>query len=102
MQPKEVWFMLVVIAKRSIREKLVKRLYEFEAAMINQTLVKGSAKEGLLRTLGFGEETSKVMLSGFIREQHVESVFHVLETEYHFDKPNSGFAFTIPVEEISY
>lgn len=102
MKTKECWTLLVVIAKRKDKEKLVKALFEREVLMMNQSLVKGSAKEGLLRALGFSREVHNVMLSGFIKESQTSEVLALLVDKFNFNAPNSGFAFTIPVESISY
>lgn len=99
---KEEWVLLVVIAKRAHKKSIVKRLYELEAAMVTKTLVHGSAKEGFLRALGLTREDSQMMLNAFIKVEKVSELFTFLNDVHHFNKPNSGFAFTIPVEKISY
>ncbi len=102
MSHNEEWVNLIIITKRANKRNIVQMLYDHEAAMIIQAYAHGSAPDGILRALGLTSEEKKLFLSCFIAESKVESVFEHLNTQYHFYAANTGFAFTIPVEKISY
>ncbi|HNX16204.1 MAG TPA: hypothetical protein PKO28_02375 [Bacilli bacterium] len=102
MANKDEWVLLAIIAKRSQKQKILQSIVDFGVAMINQVLAKGSAKEGLLRTLGLTREEQYVFLSGFVPHEKVGEIFDLLKSQYNFNKPNSGIAFTIPLDKISY
>ena len=102
MNHNEEWVNLVIITKRANKKDIVQMLYDHEAAMIIQAYAHGSATDGILRALGFTSEEKKLFLSCFIAESKVEEVFAYLNHQYHFNAANTGFAFTIPVEKISY
>ena len=102
MTHKEEWVVMVIITRRKYKAELVKMLYDHEAAMVHQTYAKGSAKASFLRALGPTQEQSKLFLLGFVKTDQVPAIFSVLEYKYKFKEPNSGFAFTFPLEKISY
>lgn len=102
MPHKEEWVNLIIITKRAHKKEIIQMLYEHEAAMVIQTYAHGSAKDGLLRALGLVQEEDKLFLTCFIPTIRVQEVFNFLNYRYHFNRPNTGFAFTLPVEKISY
>ncbi|OQA79277.1 MAG: hypothetical protein BWY30_00167 [Tenericutes bacterium ADurb.Bin239] len=102
MTHKEEWVVMVIIARRKHKSELVKMLYDHEAAMVHQTYAKGTAKASFLKSLGFTLEQNKLFLLGFVKTNQVPAIFSVLEHKYQFKQPNSGFAFTFPLEKISY
>jgi len=98
----EEWVNLIIITKRANKKEIVQMLYDHDAAMVIQAYAFGSATDGFLRALGLTQEEKKLFLSCFIAENRVQEVFNYLNYKYHFNAPNTGFAFTIPVEKISY
>ena len=102
MNHNEEWVNLIIITKRSHKKDIVQMLYDHEAAMVIQAYAYGSATDGILRALGLTSEEKKLFLSCFIAESEVEKVFTHLNKKFKFHAANTGFAFTIPVEKISY
>ena len=102
MSHREEWVNLIIISKRAHKKEIIEMLYEHEAAMVIQTYAHGSAKDGLSRALGLTPEDSKIFLTCFIPTLRVREVFNFLNYKYHFNRPNTGFAFTLPVDKISY
>lgn len=98
----EEWVNLIIITKKSHKKDIVQMLYDQEAAMVIQAYAYGSATDGILRALGLTRDEKKLFLSCFIAESKVEKVFNYLNTNFKFHAANTGFAFTIPVEKISY
>lgn len=95
-----VW--LVVIANTSIKDKLLKGLGEHGAVLFNSTYGRGTARSQILETLGFSVEPRKVILTSFVKKSNVANVFNYLTSVCKFNQPNTGFAFTIPIEKVTY
>lgn len=102
MPHREEWVNLIVIAKRVYKQEIIDMLHKHGSVMVLQTYVHGSAKDGVLRALGMTPEDNRALLMCFIAKERVQEVFNFLNYKYHFNRPNTGFAFTLPVEKISY
>ncbi len=51
--------------------------------------------------LGLVPEEHKVLITCLISRGKVDKVMEMLEREFHFNRPNTGIAFTIPIEKLS-
>ncbi len=95
--------LLVIIAERPLKHKLVIALSEIEAVLINTTYARGSMKKNqLLRTLGLTVEQKKVLITCLLERKNVSKIFEILNDKFKFKQPNTGIAFTFPLESISY
>ena len=94
---------LFIIAGRSARDDLLKALLASEIHLINTVYGKGMADLSYLsHTLGFIPEDNKVMISCISTCARIEAVLKMLEDKFEFNKPNTGIAFTVPVDRVTY
>ena len=92
-----------IIAGRKIKEDLLGAVIEAGGRIINTIYGRGSVKASLLMdVLGLVPEEDKVILTFLISHEKSEALFQTLVEEFNFNKPNTGIAFTIPVEGLSY
>lgn len=93
---------LTVITGRKQRAALVSALSAAGGRLIKITYAKGSVKASFLQDmLGLVPEENKVIITCILPCQKVDCVLSLLVKEFHFDQPNTGIAFTIPVEKCS-
>ena len=51
--------------------------------------------------LGLMPEEKKIVITSLLTSAASKTVLKLLETDFDFDKPNTGIAFTVPVETVS-
>ena len=94
---------LTLIAGRNQKEVLLTALANHGARLINTLYGKGSVKAGFLRDmLGLVPEENKVLITCLISDEKSAAIFKMLTEDFHFDKPNTGIAFTIPIDKLSF
>ena len=94
---------MAIIAGRNQKDHLLTGLSEKGGHVINIFYGKGSIKTNVLMdTLGLVHEESKVLITCLVSETEADAIFDMLAADFHFDKPNTGIAYVIPVEELSY
>jgi hypothetical protein len=94
---------LTVIAGRKTKQELVNSLAEFECTRINVVYGKGFVKSNdFLAAFGFVNEADKIIITSLTNSARVDTVFEMLNTKFNFDKPNTGIAFTVPVNNLVY
>ena len=94
---------LTVIARRKNKDELLNTLSAEGGRLINIVYGKGSVKSSyLMDILGLVADENKVVITCLIRSEKTDSVLDNLVKNFDFDKPNTGIAFTIPVENLSF
>lgn len=94
---------LFVIANRKEKENLIKALMEADAKFFNMIYASGSIKSNeIFKALGLVVEQNKVIITCFMKKHKAPSAIEMLNTKFKFDEPNTGIAFTVPVEEIKH
>ena len=94
---------LILIAERKKKEEFLTVLSRAGARIINTIYGRGSAKvNSLMEMLGIIPDDDKVVITCLISRENSDDVFEILVKEFNFDKPNTGIAFSIPVEGLSY
>ena len=94
---------LVLIAGRKQKDKLLKALSENGGHFFNIYYGKGSVKASfLMDAFGLVPEENKVLITCLLSSTEAEVIFNLLVKDFHFDKPNTGIAYTMPVEKLSY
>src|SRR5574344_1139472 len=92
---------LMVIAPREQKDKLVSELHDNNANYLNVMFGHGSLDGSKLATLfPFATEPRKVVITAFVRSSQVTGLLMLLEEKFMFNQANTGFAFTIPIENI--
>ena len=94
---------MYIITKRSKKEEIISELINYGTVAIDYIYCMGSyEKQNLFNILGFMHDKEKVLITGLNSKKHSDTIIEVLNEKYHFKKSNSGIAFTIPVEKVSY
>ena len=94
---------MVVIAGRNLQNRLLTVIAENGGHVISVFYGKGSVKSGYLMDMfGLVHEKNKVLIACLTSESEASVIFDILVADFHFDKPNTGIAYTIPVEQLSY
>ena len=94
---------LILIAERKKRDEFLTVLSRAGARIINTIYGRGSAKvNSLMEALGIIPDDDKIVITCLISGENSDDVFEILVKEFNFDKPNTGIAFSIPVEGLSY
>jgi hypothetical protein len=94
---------LVIIAGRKLKDELLTALSEHGGHFINIYYGRGAVKAGyLMDALGLTPDEGKVVITCLSSSTEADAIFDMLVSDFHFDKPNTGIAYTIPVEKLSY
>lgn len=94
---------LTLIAGRKQKDALLSALAASGAKLINTMYGKGTVKATYLENLfGLVPEENKVVISCVLLHEHSPAILRMLEEKFHFNKPNTGIAFTIPVDRLSF
>jgi hypothetical protein len=93
---------LTLIAGRKQKDALLDALSESGGRLLRIVYGKGSAGINYLKDmLGFSPEENKVLITCLLPSDKTDAVLNMLIEKFHFDKPNTGIAFTVPVERLS-
>ncbi|MDR3318456.1 MAG: hypothetical protein LBS99_03380 [Clostridiales bacterium] len=94
---------LFVIANRNIKDELIKELTECKEMFFHTVYGKGSVKSNqFLQAFGFHVEQEKVLLIGLISRENSARAFDILIERFKFNKPNTGIAFSVPIDKLKY
>lgn len=94
---------MVVIAGRELQDKLIAMISENGGHVINIYYGRGTHKSGsIMDIFGLVREQDKVVISCLISESEAAAIFDILIMDFRFNKPNTGIAYVIPVEQLSY
>lgn len=94
---------LTLIAGRKQKAAMVSALSAAGGRLIKIVYAKGSVKSSYLRDMfGLVPEEHKVLITCLLPCDKVDAVLAMLEEKFRFDQPNTGIAFTIPVEKLSF
>lgn len=93
---------LTIVSKRNKREALLESLTKSGCHLINIMYGRSSIrKDYLLELLGMVEDEDKLVINMILSSDKTDQVFHLLNKKFQFNKPDTGIAFTIPVEMLS-
>lgn len=94
---------LTLIAGRKHKDALLDALFKAGGRLINIVYGRGSVKSSYIKDmLGLVPEENKVVITCLLPGEKSDAVLDMLVREFNFDKPNTGIAFTIPVEKLSF
>ncbi len=94
---------LVIISNHKNKDKFLSLLGDYGARQIDTVYGYGSmSPSALAAAFGLEGEQGRVLISCLIRTENVRELIDVLCDEYHFDKPNTGIVFTIPVQGLTF
>lgn len=93
---------LTLIAGRKDQDQLVRTLREAGGQLIHVQYAKSSDTAGLfMDMLGLLVEKKKVVITCLLPGSISDAVLDRLTGQYRLDQPNTGVAFTLPVEYLS-
>lgn len=94
---------LVVIAGRKKKDALLSALSQSGAHLTCIVYGRGTVKASYLKdALGLVPEENKVVIHCAMASDRADGVLNMLYEKFNFDKPNTGVAFTIPIERLSF
>ena len=94
---------MVLIAGRELQDRLVTMITENGGHVTNIFYGKGAVKSSYIMSMfGLVHEKNKVLINCLISESEVDDIFNILAADFHFEKPHTGIAYTIPVVGLSY
>ncbi len=89
----------ILICDRKKKNTFIELLSASGAVGIETIYARGSARAGVLaKAFGFEVEEHKVVISGLLKTSRAVKLTRKLCEEYGFNHPNTGVAFSIPVD----
>lgn len=93
---------MTLIAGRKHKSALLDAIAKAGGHLINVVYGQGSAESSYLTDMfGFVPEVDKVVITCLLSGDKADAALDMLVEKFHFDKPNTGIAFTTPVEMLS-
>ena len=94
---------LVLVAGRKQKEALLCALSDAGVHLTNTIYGKGTVNASYLKNiLGLVPEENKVVITCVLNHNKVDSVFKMLIEKFNFDKPNTGIACVLPIDQLSF
>lgn len=94
---------LIIITDRKKKDEIVSLLNQSCAKLISTIYGKGSVKAGLVKdAFGFVPEENKIIATCLLSGEKAGALIDTLNKDFRFDKPNTGFAFSLPVSGLSF
>jgi len=94
---------IVLIAGRKQKGRLLAALSARGCCVVNICYGKGSTKAGyLMDTFGLVHEENKVVITCIASGEEADAIFDMLSVDFKFNDPNTGIAYIIPVDTLSY
>ena len=94
---------LTLIAERNKRESLLVALSESGIHLVNTSYGTGFAELGYLEyAFGLNKEQRKTVMTCISTKTKVDILLKRLVDEFNFDEPDTGIAFTIPIEKVAF
>ncbi len=99
---KKLYYFVLICAKNSHR-KYISLLTESGGRSVGCALGHGSVKgSALMKAFGLDSETGRAVITCLMPSDKAEALVETLCTEHGFDGPNSGIAFCIPIDSLSF
>lgn len=103
MEDKDSLVLLTVIAGRKKKDVLLKALSEAGACVTNTMYARGTVEAGYMeRVFGFVPEVHKVLMTSILSTRNAQKMLTILNERFDFDKPNTGVAFTVPLDWLTF
>lgn len=94
---------ITIIAGRKGKDDLLTALHAAGLKMINTMYGKGTVEAGYIKNvLGLIPENNKIIITGLTPTENTGNIFGLLKRQFQFDNPNTGIAFTVPLEKLSF
>jgi hypothetical protein len=94
---------MVLIAGRTELNALLSMLLDSGIHIIHTLYGKGTVKANYLQnTFGLIPEEKKVVITCLSTQAKADAVLELLVEKFHFNEPNTGIAFTVPISRVSF
>ena len=94
---------LVVVAERKQKDALLTALLDEGIRLINTVYGKGTVNENyFLTTFGLVPERNKAVILCVSTRVKAQAALDMLTEKFDFEKPNTGIAFTMPVDKVCF
>lgn len=95
---------LLLISGRKQKDDLLALLTHLNASVVNISYGRGSVKANspLVEVFGFVPEEHKVIITCLLSHDKADVVIERLEKKFDFNKKNTGIAFTVDVDRLSF
>ena len=94
---------MTLIAGREKKEALLTALAEAGIHLANTAYGRGFFEAGYLEyTFGLNKENRKTVITCISTSIKVDAFLDRLTNEFNFNDPDTGIAFTIPIEKVAY
>lgn len=94
---------LSLIAERKMKTALLDAMSESGGRIMHSMYGRGSVRASQLREVfGLVVEENKVLITCLLSREKADIVLQMLVDKFDFNKPNTGVAFTIPVDRLSF
>lgn len=92
---------LVIIIGREKKEDVINALSVLGVRFMNTMYCKGTFKSVALQSaLGLVPEKNKVMITTASTYSKASAILDMLNKKFNFDKPDTGIAFTMPINRV--
>ena len=93
----------VIIVDQKHRKKITSLIMENGGHEVDIVYGKGSVNVGIIaEAFGLEVEENKVILSCLMKTENASILMKKLYDDYDFSKPNTGIAFSVPVDGLSF
>lgn len=93
----------VVIIIKDLKDEILSILSEHNAHLIEIIYVHGTIRTNpLVNAFGLDCNECMVMISSLLKYENAKELTRVLYENYRFDKPNTGIAYSISVDSLSF
>ena len=94
---------LVLIAGRELKNALLSAMLESGIHLTTASYGRGTVETGYLKnTFGLAREENKIVIKGVSTHTKIEAAIKLIVERFNFTEPDTGIAFTIGIEELSY
>ncbi len=99
---KDIVYLIIIVGRKN-SSPLLASVYEFGGRGIHTVYGKGSVKASYLQyAFGLVPEDNKLVITCLLPKDKSDGMLKMLINKYDFNKPNTGIAFTIPIEELTH
>lgn len=98
--PAEILRLSIITSCRK-KDALLLALAPHKPKLLTTNYASGTITANFLENLiGLIPEEEKVMINCLIKKKQKAAIFTMLQTDFHFDRPNTGIAFTATVTQL--
>lgn len=99
---KDIVYLIIIVGRKKAKP-LLASVTEYGGRGMHTLYGKGSVNASYLQqALGLVPEDNKMVITCLLPKEKSDAMLKMLINKYDFNKPNTGIAFTIPIEVLSH